>query len=153
MKDGSHFAGYEWCLTDCYDRNNAEHRAIKKAIEEGDALPDIGYTQDVLDALNRAGFEIVESRDLAPESDPETPWYLPLSGKWSVVGFKHTRAGRWFTDKLVRLLEAIKIAPKGSTAVSTFLNHAANALVRGGETGIFTPMFYFHVRKPADRKA
>ncbi len=153
MKDGAHFAGYEWCLTDRYDGSNVEHRAIKKGIEEGDALPDIWYTQDVLDALTKAGFEIVESRDLAPESDPETPWYLPLSGRWSVTGFKHTQAGRWLTNKLVRVLETTKIAPKGSTAVSTFLNHGANALVLGGETGIFTPMFYFHVRKPAARKA
>src|SRR5262249_29827838 len=48
MKPGAHFAGYEWCLTDRYDGSNAEHRAIKKGIEEGDALPDIWYTKDVL---------------------------------------------------------------------------------------------------------
>jgi sterol 24-C-methyltransferase len=151
MKDGAHFAGYEWCLTDDYDATNAEHRQIKKGIEEGDALPDIWTMGDVLEACVQAGFEIVESRDLAPESDPETPWYLPLSGQYSMTGFKHTPAGRWLTNKAVRLLETAGIAPKGSTSVSSFLNAGADALVRGGETGIFTPMFYFHVRKPARR--
>ena len=153
MKDGAEFAGYEWCLTDKYDPGNAEHRAIKKGIEEGDALPDIWTMPDVLDALKAAGFEVMQSRDCAPESDPETPWYLSLSGKWSMTGFKHTPAGRFLTNKMVRVLEATKIAPKGSTAVSSFLNRAADALVAGGETGTFTPMFFFHVRKPASRKA
>jgi sterol 24-C-methyltransferase len=153
MKDGAEFAGYEWCLTDKYDGSNPSHRAIKKGIEEGDALPDIWTMPDVLDALKAAGFEILQSRDVAPEADAETPWYLALSGKWSITGFKHTPAGRFLTNKLVRMLEATKVAPKGSTAVSTFLNAAAIALVQGGETGIFTPMFFFHVRKPAKRKA
>lgn len=149
MKPGAHFAGYEWCLTDRYDANNPEHREIKKGIEEGDALPDIWHTHDVLRALEAAGFEVLESEDLVGRSDPETPWYLPLSGRWSLSGFKHTAAGRWLTNKLVRVLETTRVAPKGATGVSDFLNRAAVALVRGGETGIFTPMFYFHVRKPA----
>jgi sterol 24-C-methyltransferase len=153
MKEGAEFAGYEWCLTDKYIPGNAEHRAIKKGIEEGDALPDIWYMRDVIEALKQAGFEVVSSRDMAPESDPETPWYLPLSGKWSLTGFKHTTAGRWLTNKLVRVLETARVAPKGSTAVSSFLNAGADALVKGGETGIFTPMFFFHVRKPHASKA
>jgi len=49
----------------------------------------------------------------------------------------------------VRGLELARIAPKGSAAVSSFLNAAAEAIVRGGETGIFTPMFYVLARKPA----
>ena len=152
LKPGGFFAGYEWCLTDGYRADDAEHRAIKKGIEEGDALPDIWYERDVVEALMGAGLEVVRSRDLALESDPETPWYLPLAGRWSLTGFKHTRTGRWATNRLVRALETIRIAPKGSTAVSTFLNRGADALVRGGETGIFTPMFFFHARKPVHKR-
>jgi sterol 24-C-methyltransferase len=148
MKDGAEFAGYEWCLTDKYDSERTDHRAIKKGIEEGDALPDIWHTQEVVEALGKAGFQVLDARDLAPEADAETPWYLPLSGRWSWSGFKHTRYGRWVTNQLVRVLETARVAPKGSTAVSDFLNQGAEALVRGGETGIFTPMFFFHVRKP-----
>ena len=49
----------------------------------------------------------------------------------------------------MRGLELARIAPKGSAAVISFLNAAAEAIVRGGETGIFTPMFYVLARKPA----
>jgi hypothetical protein len=28
LKPGACFAGYEWCATDMYDPNNAEHRAV-----------------------------------------------------------------------------------------------------------------------------
>ena len=148
MKNGAHFAGYEWCMTDRFDADNPEHRAIKKCIEEGDALPDLGSMSDVLDACKLAGFEMIESRDLSETSDPETPWYLPLAGRFSISGFKHTKSGRFLTNKLVRVLEATHIAPKGSSAVSTLLNRTAAALVKGGQTGIFTPMLFFHVRKP-----
>jgi sterol 24-C-methyltransferase len=153
LKDGAEFAGYEWCLTNKYDGNNSEHRAIKKGVEEGDALPDIWTMPDVVEALTKAGFEMVSSSDLAATSDRETPWYLPLTGKLSLSGFKHTGPGRWLTNKLVRVLETARIAPKGSTAVSSFLNAGAEALVQGGVTGIFTPMFFFHARKPNKSKA
>ena len=33
------------------------------------------------DALRAAGFELLETRDMVQDSDPETPWYLPLSGR------------------------------------------------------------------------
>jgi sterol 24-C-methyltransferase len=149
MKPGTHFAGYEWCMTDKYQPNNAEHRSIKKGIEEGDALPEIWTMPAVIEALERAGLETLESKDVALEADPRTPWYLPLAGRFSFDGFKHTGLGRASTHYVVKALEALKLAPKGSTATSTFLQAAATALVRGGETGIFTPMFYFHVRKPS----
>ena len=103
----------------------------------------------IMDALKQAGFDVISSKDCAPESDPETPWHLPLSAKVALAGFKRSQGGRWFTHRLVKVLEAARIAPKGSVNVSTMLNNGADALVRGGETGIFTPMFFFHVRKPA----
>ena len=45
-------------------------------------------------------------------------------------------------------VERVRIAPRGSAAVSSFLNAAAEAIVRGGETGVFTPMYYVLARKP-----
>jgi sterol 24-C-methyltransferase len=153
MKPGAHFAGYEWCMTDKYDPRSAEQRAIKKGIEEGDALPDIWTIPDVLEALAGAGLEVLESKDLALSADRDSPWYLPLSGRFNLDGFKHTALGRAATHYFVKTLEALRIAPKGSTATSSFLQAAATALVKGGETGIFTPMFYFHVRKPTRSKA
>ncbi|KAJ1624848.1 S-adenosyl-L-methionine-dependent methyltransferase [Pavlovales sp. CCMP2436] len=48
LKPGAVFACYEWCLTDKYDTHNALHRKIKKAIEEGDGLPDMARPQEVV---------------------------------------------------------------------------------------------------------
>jgi sterol 24-C-methyltransferase len=153
MKDGTEFAGYEWCLTDAYDASNPEHRAIKKGIEEGDALPDIWTTHDVVQALKDAGFDVLEARDLAPTADHETPWQRALSESISLRNFKRSTVGREVTRYLVRGLERLRIAPKGSTAVAEFLNAGARALVKGGDTGIFTPMFFFHARKRAASRA
>lgn len=84
------------------------------------------------------------------EFDPryEEPWYKTLKGSFSVEGFKMTKAGRMTTDTLVRGLEYVGLAPKGSYGVSQLLMKAADALVAGGETKIFTPMFLYVVRKP-----
>jgi sterol 24-C-methyltransferase len=148
MKPGAHFAGYEWCTTEKYEPANSEHRSIKDGIDKGNAAHLVPMP-DILAALEAAGLEVITSGDRASTADPETPWYLPLSARFTVDGFKHTAAGRATTHYLVRTLEALKIAPTGSTSTSSFLQAAASALVRGGETGIFTPMFYFHAVKRA----
>lgn len=59
LRPGAGFAGYEWCLTDRYDPASEAHRAIKKDIEEGNGLPDIATTAEVLAALAAVGFEVV----------------------------------------------------------------------------------------------
>jgi len=149
LRPGSIFAGYEWCLTDRYSDADAEHREIKKGIEIGDGLPDLIHTSKVLEALKQAGFEEVEGRDLAGEGDPNKPWYYPLSGQeLSLGGFPRTKPGRFLSHSAVRLLERLRIAPRGATEVSEFLNLAADALVGGGRLGIFTPLFSFWARKP-----
>jgi sterol 24-C-methyltransferase len=149
MKGGAQFAGYEWCLTPKFDPGNAEHQAIKRGIEQGAALPDIWFQQDVTNALTASGFEIIGARDLADTSHPRRPWWLPLSSPWPISALRRTAVGRWI-DKhlLVVLFEAAGIAPRGSTAAYHILNEGSWAMVRGGETGVFTPMFLFHARKP-----
>jgi sterol 24-C-methyltransferase len=149
MRPGALFASYEWCLTPRYDPASREHRTIKRGIEEGDALPELPPFEVVTDALRAAGFQLLEVRDLALTCDPETPWYQPLAAPVALSGFHHSRVGRAVTNVAVRGLELVRIAPRGAAAVSSFLNAAADAIVRGGETGIFTPMFYVLARKPA----
>jgi sterol 24-C-methyltransferase len=148
IKNGAPFAGYEWCLTPKYDGSNPEHQAIKKGIERGAALPDIWFQRDVSDALSAAGFQIIAARDLAGTSDPQRPWWLPLSRQWPLSALRRTAAGRKLHKQFVKLFEAARIAPRGSTAAFDILNEGAWAMVRGGETGVFTPMFLFHARKP-----
>jgi sterol 24-C-methyltransferase len=47
-------------------------------------------------------------------------------------------------------VEALRIAPKGSAEVSKMLGAAAEALIAGGEAGIFTPNYFFLARRPAE---
>ena len=58
LKPGQCFAGYEWCLTDAYDPNNPDHTAAKAEVELGNGLPDIRSTKAVVEALEKAGFEV-----------------------------------------------------------------------------------------------
>jgi len=149
LEPGASFAGYEWCLTPLYDASSMRHRQIKKDIEEGDGLPDIALTTEVDQALVEAGFELIEARDIAPESDPFSPWYLPLTGKeLTLRSLPRTPLGRTVTNFATRVMERVRIAPQGTSEVSSFLNRAADALVAGGETGTFTPMYFFHAKKP-----
>ncbi len=149
LRPGACFAGYEWCLTEDFDPSNAEHQRIKEDIVTGTGLPDLAFTSEVCDALRMAGFEILEARDLAPESHPEMPWYRALQGRdISLASIPSTPIGRALTNLLLGVGERLRVVPEGTTAVSTLLNVGADALVEGGESGVFTPMFFFLIRKP-----
>ncbi|KIY96851.1 hypothetical protein MNEG_11110 [Monoraphidium neglectum] len=147
LKPGGHFAGYEWCATSEYDPKNEQHRKIMAEIELGNGLPDVRTTAETADSLRAAGFEVLDTRDLALEAD--VPWWDPVDpDSWRLGNFRTTKAGRRVTHALVRGLEAVGVAPKGSLEVATMLEQAADDLVAGGKTGTFTPLFFFLVRKP-----
>ncbi|KAL0464450.1 UNVERIFIED_CONTAM: Cycloartenol-C-24-methyltransferase [Sesamum latifolium] len=132
LKPGQCFAAYEWCMTDGYDPNNEEHQQIKAEIELGNGLPEIRWTHQCLDALKQAGFEIVWEKDLALDSP--VPWYLPMdTSHFSFSSFRLTSVGRFFTRNMVKALEALGVAPKGSQRVQAFLEKAAEGLVAGGK--------------------
>ncbi len=148
LKPGALFSGYEWCMTDKYDAADPRHQWIKSEIETGDGLPDIASIPETLAALETAGFEVVDHFDAALTSDPEMPWYLPLLGETnSLLGLRRGRLGRRIARRTIGILEALKIAPKGSQEVSQMLGRAAEGLIAGGETGIFTPSYFFVARK------
>ena len=94
LKPGAIFACYEWCLTDKYDAENPEHVLIKKQIEEGDGLPDIASTHHCLTALKKAGFDILEERDLV--LDEYGGWQDPATGEYSLSreARAHHRGGK-----------------------------------------------------------
>ncbi|KAG4947778.1 hypothetical protein AAZX31_15G258000 [Glycine max] len=147
LKPGQCFAAYEWCMTDSFDPQNPEHQKIKAEIEIGDGLPDIRLTAKCLEALKQAGFEVIWEKDLAVDSP--LPWYLPLDkSHFSLSSFRLTAVGRLFTKNMVKVLEYVGLAPKGSLRVQDFLEKAAEGLVEGGKREIFTPMYFFLARKP-----
>eukprot|EP00762_Andalucia_godoyi_P001477 ANDGO_00257.mRNA.1 Cycloartenol-C-24-methyltransferase len=155
IKPGGRYCIYEWCMTDKYDPQNAEHRRIKLAIEVGDGLPSLDTIPRCVEAMKNVGFEVEIVRDLASEEgniDAHVPWYDPLDGKMSLSGFKRTRFGRECTKFMLHGMEAVKLAPHGSASVAQLLNDAADALVEGGKAKIFTPELFIVARKPLNAK-
>ncbi|CAM6128200.1 unnamed protein product [Calypogeia fissa] len=149
LKPGQCFAGYEWVMTEAYDPKNEDHNKIKADIEIGNGLPDVRTGQQVIEALKAAGFEIIRVEDLVKTA--EVSWYQPLDpDHFSLSSFRLTRLGRFFTRNMVKCLETLKVAPAGSVRVSNFLETAADGLVEGGKKEIFSPLYFFLVRKPME---
>ena len=149
LRPGACFAGYDWCLTEDFDPEDAGHMRVKEDIVAGDALPDIARAPEVRAALRTAGFELIESHDRASASDPATPWYRALQGRdLNLRSIPRTPVGRALTNLVLRVGEKLRTFPHGTAAVSSLLNRTADALVEGGKAGIFTPMFFFLARKP-----
>ncbi|KAJ6897471.1 hypothetical protein NC651_023365 [Populus alba x Populus x berolinensis] len=104
LKPGQCFAAYEWCMTDSFDPHNQEHQKLRldilaAEIEIGDGLPDIRLTGQCIDALKKAGFEVMWSKDLA------------------VAHLCHGQS-----------LEFVGLAPKGSQRVQDFLEEGCRGI-------------------------
>jgi sterol 24-C-methyltransferase len=142
-------------MTDRFDETNAEHRAIRLGIERGSGISHMRPRTDALDAMKAAGFVLEHKEDLADRAD-EVPWYYPISGEWqythtlgdllSVV--RMSRVGRTAMSNLLRALETVRIAPRGTAQTADELASGADSLVKGGKLGIFTPMYFMIAKKP-----
>ncbi|AMD21657.1 HFL199Wp [Eremothecium sinecaudum] len=155
LKPGGTFAIYEWVMTDRYDANNPEHRRIAYQIELGDSIPKMFHVSVARDAIKKVGFELLHAEDLADNDDP-VPWYYPLTGNWKYVQtlsdfgtfFRTSYLGRKITTSFVFMLEKLGLAPRGSVEVTHTLEAAAEGLIAGGKSKLFTPMMLFVARKP-----
>ncbi len=147
LKPGGLFACCEWCMTARFDENDRDHRRLRDAVCVGNGLFGLPTTDEALAAARSAGFDILDATDLSLTGD--IPWYEPLAPSgFSLASFRSSPPGRVCTNGLVGVLETLRIAPRGSRAVSQFLNEAADALVEVGRAGIFTPDFLMLMRKP-----
>lgn len=157
LKPGTIFAAYEWCMTDKYDPNNAEHNKIKKDIEEGDGLPDICHTSVCLEAMKKAGFEILHERDMAEDEfgvgKGGKPWYLPLCPSWNPLTqrFQFNWLGTFLTKNILWFMELIFLAPKGTSKTQIMLQKGGVGCSKGGLTQIFTPMYLMVGRVPMNK--
>jgi len=149
LKPGGSFVAYEWCMTDKWDPQNARHNDIKKKIELGNGLPNLDTTDEVVETLHRLKLDVVEYKDLAiVDASNPVPWWQPLNPAWSLEGFRTTKLGTFVTHYMVAAMEKVGIASTGSLHTHTVLLSAHEGILQGGKTEIFTPMFYFHVKKP-----
>lgn len=152
LKPGGVFATYEWCLTDKYDKENADHGWIKKAIEEGDGLPDMCHTSVCTKAVEDAGFDLVEARDCALDGGFVDPWYRPLTPSWKpwvLPGFQFNPVVFVLFPYILKALELIRVVPVGTCKTQVMLQAGGIGCERGGDTGVFTPMWLMVGRKPA----
>ncbi len=150
LKPGALFWGQEMCLTDRFDPRDGRHRAAKRDLMRGIALHDIATFGEVNDALEGAGFQVIEGSDWGVREGPSTPWYRPMESRHGPLG-KAVRRLPWGRKALIagsRLAELLRLLPNGSAELVRLLDRTAEAYVAGGKTGIFTPLYCFLARKP-----
>nr|AOZ21152.1 sterol C-methyltransferase-like protein [Rauvolfia serpentina] len=139
LKPGALYVSYEWVTTDRYCSGNVEHEEIIRGIERGDALPGLRHYSDIAVTARKVGFEVVKEKDLA--MPPAGPWWTNLETVKKI--------DNWINRTGATVLEALGLAPKGTLDVHVMLSATVSHLIRGGETGIFTPMHMILCRKPS----
>lgn len=82
------------------------HLSLPTGIEVGNGLPDLEKPSVLKAALRKAGFEIIEDQDFAQKGDSETPWFLSLSGSFSLTGTFTFPAGGTSARPLLGILKA-----------------------------------------------
>ncbi|KAK1321119.1 24-methylenesterol C-methyltransferase 2 [Acorus calamus] len=137
LKPGAMYVSYEWVTTGEYRSDDPEHVEIVQGIERGDALPGLRCFDEVAEIARKVGFEVMEEKDLA--RPPSGPWWARL---------KMGRIAYWRNHVVVSVLAKLGVAPEGVVEVHDMLYKTAGHLTRGGETGIFTPMYMILCRKP-----
>mmetsp|Transcript_6239 Transcript_6239/g.8434 ORF Transcript_6239/g.8434 Transcript_6239/m.8434 type:complete len:402 (-) Transcript_6239:364-1569(-) len=151
LKKGGIFVGLDWVVLPerGYDAKNPEHVRVKEGIEVGNGLPTLATGDEVVRALEKSGFKVIDAFDAnrGVHSPHEIPWYDTLCGSFTLSGFRMTRIGRMCTHTMVTLLEMARIAPRGSVKVSALLNATALDLVEAGQKELFTPSFLFVAEK------
>ncbi|EST18477.1 hypothetical protein M878_44985 [Streptomyces roseochromogenus subsp. oscitans DS 12.976] len=149
LRPGGVFGGYAWCMTNRYDPGNPEHRRMKRGIERGTALSDIPTTRFVDKALQEVGLELLETQDRIELCDPETPWYLPLTGRDRDPRYLlFSKPGRFALDRLTAAGERARLLPTSTTKITEVVMGAVDALAESGRAGIFTPSYFYLCRKP-----
>ncbi|XP_072988290.1 24-methylenesterol C-methyltransferase 2-like [Typha latifolia] len=137
LKPGGLFVSYEWVTTPLYRGDDHRHVEIIHGIERGGALPGLRAQGEIAGIARKVGFEVVEEEDLA--LPPAGPWWARL---------KMGRIAYWRNQVMLSVLTTLGLAPKGVVEVHDMLYETAIDLTRGGETGIFSPMYMILCRKP-----
>ena len=151
LKPGALFWGQEMCMTGGFDPGDNRHRTIKRDLMQGIALKDIATMSEVNEALEAAGFQVIEGKDRALDGEGSSlPWYRPMETRGGTLGnaLRRTPPGRKAFIGASRLAEVLGLFPKGSADVVGLMDNTARAYVAGGRAGIFTPLYCFLARKP-----
>ncbi|KAG1739771.1 S-adenosyl-L-methionine-dependent methyltransferase [Suillus occidentalis] len=156
LKPGGVFGVYEWCMTDAWDPSIPAHKELAHAIELGNGIPEMRHLKKAREAMINVGLTIEHEEDLAERPD-EIPWYYPLEGDiWKAqtvwdyfTVWRMSWSGKLVSHTAIKFMEMLNLIPKGTHDVGESLKVAADALVKGGQTKLFTPMYLAICRKPA----
>ncbi len=138
LKVGGQFASYEWAMTPRFDVSDPGHQRIRRDIEIANGNLHVSTVGEITGAVAAAGLELLQVEDRCATSD--IPWWEKLAPSPNPFALRRTSGlGKHFTAASVRVLETLRIAPRGTTTVARMLDDGGQALVAGGVRGIFTP--------------
>ena len=148
LKPGGLLASYEWAMTPRFNAADPDHQRIRRAIEATNGIVHLSTVEEIADSVSVAGLELVQIEDRCAGSD--VPWWERLAPARNPFALRRTSGiGKHFTNVSVRVLEALRIAPRGTTTVARMLDRGGRTLVEGGMKGIFTPDLLIVARKAA----
>lgn len=155
LRKGGKLFTYEWVMTERYDPTNESHQTIKKGVEWGNGIEDLVSYKVPLEALEQSGFKVLEHGDLVDMAEEwygehNVPWYFDIAREWSfksIDAFKLSKFGQHTLAKVLWFVEKIGLVPGGASATEAMLRHGAVNLVAGGQTKVFTPMYYIVAEK------
>lgn len=149
LRPGALFWGQETILTNDFQSDNSEHQSIKKRLMHSMALYELGSIDQIRQALEAVGFDLLECEDLGQPSPGSVPWYMPLTGKGRVFhASRISPVRRAYTLMTLKIAEALRLVPKGTAAATKLTAAVADASLEGGRAGIFSVLGCFLVRKP-----
>jgi sterol 24-C-methyltransferase len=122
----------------------------------GDGIAEMRPFEAARKAIKSVGFEVLHEEDLA-DRDDKVKWFTPLEGnifkaqtlwdgEWSVqirlipvfTVWRMSRMGSFVTQNALWGIEKVGLVPKGTYDVGESLIKAQHALVKGGQTKLFT---------------
>lgn len=162
LKPGGVFGLYEVVMTDKYDDNNPIHREVRLNLERGGGVAHIYTAAEAVEAMKASGFEIIATDDIGARPD-QIPWEMQLSDPWLeakglVSGFllnvlfaaRANKLANRVLQTAVGKLEQFGVFPAGAQKVSDLMVTIIDGMYRGGELGIFSPMYLMIGRKPLE---
>ena len=135
LKPGGMVACYECAMTPRFLASNTEHQRIRRDIEINNGVPSVSTASEIVNAVASAGLELVQVEDRCEGS--EVPWWEKLAPAGNPFWLRRSSGiGKHFTNVSVRVLEALRIAPRGTATIARILDQGRRALVAGGKAGI-----------------
>ena len=79
---------------------------------------------------------------------------LPLTPSWNPLTqrFQFNWLGLRLTTYSLKIMEFLRLAPAGTSRTQVLLQSGGMGLAKGGELGIFTPMYLMVGRVPMSKK-